>query len=149
MGDYSERNSLYFSNDSPPLHRSRLADEYFETEYIKGRSLIGITKVCLGCSKQSSSKLASAPSRTLPELRMAAVTQCSLERPVCHELEPSTAEDPTCRRGRCSLNISWLEPPQVGVVGKLGEGCQLRCHRRHLTRVDMTGSVTKTPRVVA
>ncbi|GFW25546.1 hypothetical protein TNCV_1308071 [Trichonephila clavipes] len=39
----------------------------------------------------------------------------------CHESEASTAEDPPCRGGRCSLNISRLKHPSVGVVWKLGE----------------------------
>ncbi|GFW97399.1 HTH_Tnp_Tc3_2 domain-containing protein [Trichonephila clavipes] len=38
----------------------------------------------------------------------------------CHELEPSTTEDPSCR-GRCSLYLSMLKRPTVDVVWKLGE----------------------------
>ncbi|GFV32489.1 hypothetical protein TNCV_1677751 [Trichonephila clavipes] len=43
----------------------------------------------------------------------------------CHELEPSTAEDPPCRDSRCWLNLSRLKPPPVGVVWKLEEEVQL------------------------
>ncbi|GFX50757.1 hypothetical protein TNCV_2723411 [Trichonephila clavipes] len=38
-----------------------------------------------------------------------------------HEFEPSAAEDPQCRGGRRTLNISRLKPPPVGVVWYLGE----------------------------
>ncbi|GFX32675.1 hypothetical protein TNCV_888131 [Trichonephila clavipes] len=40
---------------------------------------------------------------------------------MCHEFEPSAAEDLPCRGGRCSLNLSRLKRPPVGVVWKLGE----------------------------
>ncbi|GFX58842.1 putative DD41D transposase [Trichonephila clavipes] len=40
----------------------------------------------------------------------------------CHELELGTAEDPSCRKVRCTLNRSRLERPTVGVVEKLGQG---------------------------
>ncbi|GFT16504.1 hypothetical protein TNCV_281371 [Trichonephila clavipes] len=36
----------------------------------------------------------------------------------CHEFEPSTAEDPQCREGRCALNL--LKRPPVG--GKIKRG---------------------------
>ncbi|GFV73425.1 hypothetical protein TNCV_3389411 [Trichonephila clavipes] len=39
--------------------------------------------------------------------------------PACHEFEPSTAEDPQWRR--CTLNLSRLKRPPVGILGKLGE----------------------------
>ncbi|GFU84770.1 hypothetical protein TNCV_2127111 [Trichonephila clavipes] len=42
--------------------------------------------------------------------------------PACHEFEPSTAEDPPFRDGRCALDMSRLKRPPVGGVLKLGEG---------------------------
>ncbi|GFW73644.1 HTH_Tnp_Tc3_2 domain-containing protein [Trichonephila clavipes] len=39
----------------------------------------------------------------------------------CHELEPSTDENPQCRGERCTLNMSRLNRPPDGVVWKLGE----------------------------
>ncbi|GFU66953.1 hypothetical protein TNCV_4296051 [Trichonephila clavipes] len=33
-----------------------------------------------------------------------------------HEFEPSSAEDPPCRGGRCTLNLSRLKHPPAGVV---------------------------------
>ncbi|GFU61479.1 hypothetical protein TNCV_2287761 [Trichonephila clavipes] len=39
-----------------------------------------------------------------------------------HEFEPGTVEDPTSRGSRCTLNMSRLEHPPVGMVWKLGEG---------------------------
>ncbi|GFW13129.1 hypothetical protein TNCV_3330611 [Trichonephila clavipes] len=42
--------------------------------------------------------------------------------PAYREFEPSTAEDPPCIGGRCTLNVSRLKRPPVGVVRKLGEG---------------------------
>ncbi|GFX41472.1 hypothetical protein TNCV_3490121 [Trichonephila clavipes] len=41
--------------------------------------------------------------------------------PACHEIEPSTPEDPPCKEGRCTLNMLRLKHPPVGVVWKLGE----------------------------
>ncbi|GFS76485.1 hypothetical protein TNCV_1621061 [Trichonephila clavipes] len=41
-------------------------------------------------------------------------------RLACHEFEPSTAEDPPCRKGGCTLNMSRLKRPPVDVVWKLG-----------------------------
>ncbi|GFV89268.1 hypothetical protein TNCV_286011 [Trichonephila clavipes] len=35
---------------------------------------------------------------------------------VMRSLEPCTSEDPPCRGGQCTLNISWLKRPPVGVV---------------------------------
>ncbi|GFV84420.1 hypothetical protein TNCV_5006841 [Trichonephila clavipes] len=40
---------------------------------------------------------------------------------VCHELKPSTAEDPPCRGDRCMLNMSRLKCPPVDVAWKLGK----------------------------
>ncbi|GFW96510.1 hypothetical protein TNCV_2845671 [Trichonephila clavipes] len=40
---------------------------------------------------------------------------------VCPEFEPSTAEDPQCRGGQSTLNMSRLERPPVAVVKKLRE----------------------------
>ncbi|GFV19162.1 hypothetical protein TNCV_3223801 [Trichonephila clavipes] len=56
----------------------------------------------------------------------------------CHEFEPSTAEDPPCRGGQCTLNLSRIKCPPVGVQWKLGEvgASQLRCRSRHLTEVQ-------------
>ncbi|GFT03702.1 hypothetical protein TNCV_278641 [Trichonephila clavipes] len=56
--------------------------------------------------------------------------------PACHEFEPSTAEDPPCRAGRCSLNMSRLKRLPIGLVWNLGEGCQNRCRPRHLSMVQ-------------
>ncbi|GFV43584.1 hypothetical protein TNCV_1613581 [Trichonephila clavipes] len=39
----------------------------------------------------------------------------------CHELEPSTSEDPPCKGDHCLLNLSRLYPT-VHVMWKLGEG---------------------------
>ncbi|GFU17333.1 hypothetical protein TNCV_591421 [Trichonephila clavipes] len=66
--------------------------------------------------------------------------------PACHEFDPSTAEDPQCR-GRCTKNLLMLKRSPVGVVWKLGKGCQLRCRSCHLTMLKMTRSVSKSPRV--
>ncbi|GFX14230.1 hypothetical protein TNCV_1767241 [Trichonephila clavipes] len=40
----------------------------------------------------------------------------------CHEFEPSTVEDPPCREGLSTLNMSRLKQPLVGAVWKLGKG---------------------------
>ncbi|GFV41786.1 uncharacterized protein TNCV_3629371 [Trichonephila clavipes] len=40
----------------------------------------------------------------------------------CHEFKPSTAEDPPCKGDRCTLNMSRLKRPPVGVVWKLRDG---------------------------
>ncbi|GFT12693.1 hypothetical protein TNCV_5094591 [Trichonephila clavipes] len=40
----------------------------------------------------------------------------------CHEFEPGSSEDLPCRRGRCTLNMSWLVRPPVGIAWKYGEG---------------------------
>ncbi|GFW97509.1 hypothetical protein TNCV_4991841 [Trichonephila clavipes] len=40
---------------------------------------------------------------------------------VCHEFKPSTVEEPPCREeGCCSLNLSKLKPPPVGVEVRKG-----------------------------
>ncbi|GFV72626.1 hypothetical protein TNCV_2602331 [Trichonephila clavipes] len=39
-----------------------------------------------------------------------------------HEFGLWTAEDPICRGGRCTLNMSRFKRPPLGVVWKLGEG---------------------------
>ncbi|GFS61384.1 hypothetical protein TNCV_3105621 [Trichonephila clavipes] len=39
----------------------------------------------------------------------------------CHEFKPGTVEDPSCTGDRCTLNMSRLKCPPVGVVLKLGE----------------------------
>ncbi|GFX65597.1 hypothetical protein TNCV_1525261 [Trichonephila clavipes] len=39
----------------------------------------------------------------------------------CHELEPSTGEDPPCRKGQCTLNTSWIKRLPIDLVLKLGE----------------------------
>ncbi|GFW78772.1 hypothetical protein TNCV_4261941 [Trichonephila clavipes] len=55
----------------------------------------------------------------------------------CHEFEPSTAEDPPCRGGRCTLNMSKFKRPTVGEEWKLGGG--MLAHRglpHHLTMVQ-------------
>ncbi|GFY14973.1 hypothetical protein TNCV_235231 [Trichonephila clavipes] len=49
----------------------------------------------------------------------------------CLEFQPSTTEDPLCRLGPCMVNMSRLKCTPVGVMW--GNGCQLRCHPRHLT----------------
>ncbi|GFT47059.1 hypothetical protein TNCV_3747191 [Trichonephila clavipes] len=41
--------------------------------------------------------------------------------PACHEFESSTAEDPP-RLRRCTLNLSKLKRPSVGMLWKLEEG---------------------------
>ncbi|GFW71023.1 hypothetical protein TNCV_191141 [Trichonephila clavipes] len=50
----------------------------------------------------------------------------------CHKIEPSTAEDPSCRG---AMPVNSVESsnilPLVGVVFKR-EGCRLRCRPRHL-----------------
>ncbi|GFV30867.1 hypothetical protein TNCV_4013011 [Trichonephila clavipes] len=38
-----------------------------------------------------------------------------------NEFQPNTAEDMSCRWGRCTLNLSRLKRPPMGVVWKLGE----------------------------
>ncbi|GFU45899.1 hypothetical protein TNCV_5102101 [Trichonephila clavipes] len=40
----------------------------------------------------------------------------------CHEFELSSGEDPSCRIGQYTLNLSRLKRPPVAVVWKLGEG---------------------------
>ncbi|GFV61709.1 uncharacterized protein TNCV_188671 [Trichonephila clavipes] len=49
---------------------------------------------------------------------------------------------------RCTLNLSRAETSSrwCGVVVRRG-GCQLRCRPRHLTMVQITWSVAKSPRV--
>ncbi|GFX31537.1 DUF4817 domain-containing protein [Trichonephila clavipes] len=64
----------------------------------------------------------------------------------CHEFLRRTAENPPCREGRCTLNLSRLKSPPVGVVKKLGEEeCQLRCRPLQLT-MDQN-NVAKSPPV--
>ncbi|GFV53139.1 hypothetical protein TNCV_4954251 [Trichonephila clavipes] len=48
------------------------------------------------------------------------VVQVTVSRPACHEFEPSTAEDPPYRKGRCTLNMSRLKRPPVGMVKERG-----------------------------
>ncbi|GFW96144.1 hypothetical protein TNCV_958571 [Trichonephila clavipes] len=43
--------------------------------------------------------------------------------PTCHDFERSTAEDPPCREGRCTLNMPRLKRPPVDV--KFPEGSEL------------------------
>ncbi|GFV69988.1 hypothetical protein TNCV_463271 [Trichonephila clavipes] len=54
--------------------------------------------------------------------------------PAYHEFEPSTTEDWPCRGNRCTLNMSRLKRPLVGVVLKLeewrGERCLVRVFNR-------------------
>ncbi|GFX06926.1 hypothetical protein TNCV_1202411 [Trichonephila clavipes] len=50
----------------------------------------------------------------------------------CHEFEPSTTKDPPCR---AAMHVKSVESFPVGVVVRR-EGCQLRCHPRHLTMVQ-------------
>ncbi|GFU00638.1 hypothetical protein TNCV_4818051 [Trichonephila clavipes] len=54
----------------------------------------------------------------------------------CHELEPSTAEDPPCW-GRSTLNLlrAQTSSPWWGVIVRRG-GRQLRCRPHHLTMVQ-------------
>ncbi|PRD28210.1 UNVERIFIED_CONTAM: hypothetical protein NCL1_33124 [Trichonephila clavipes] len=52
--------------------------------------------------------------------------------PLCHEFEPSTAEDAPCRGGRCMLNLSMLKRTPIGVEVRR-KWCQFRCRPRHLT----------------
>ncbi|GFU67938.1 hypothetical protein TNCV_1364821 [Trichonephila clavipes] len=40
-------------------------------------------------------------------------------RQACHELQPSTSEDPPCRRYRCTLNMTSLKHPPGGVMLKI------------------------------
>ncbi|GFY19762.1 transposable element Tcb1 transposase [Trichonephila clavipes] len=55
----------------------------------------------------------------------------------CHEFEPSNNKDPPCKEGHCTLNLSMLKRPPVGVAWKLGEEeFQLGCCPRHLTIVQ-------------
>ncbi|GFT72589.1 transposable element Tcb1 transposase [Trichonephila clavipes] len=44
----------------------------------------------------------------------------------CRESEPRSAEDPSCRGGRCTLNMSRHKRPPVGVMWKLREDHQMR-----------------------
>ncbi|GFY09713.1 hypothetical protein TNCV_3696751 [Trichonephila clavipes] len=37
----------------------------------------------------------------------------------CHKLEPRTVEDPSCKGDICTLNMSKLKRPPVGVVWKI------------------------------
>ncbi|GFW57275.1 hypothetical protein TNCV_541891 [Trichonephila clavipes] len=58
-------------------------------------------------------------------------------RPACHEFKPSTAEDPLCREGRFTLNLSRLKRSPFGEVWKLGEGVPPQVSSsRHLTMVQ-------------
>ncbi|GFV72958.1 hypothetical protein TNCV_1329661 [Trichonephila clavipes] len=54
--------------------------------------------------------------------------------PACPEFRPGTVEDPPCRTGRCTLNMSRLERPPVGLVWNQGEGvsCSSLDHRSKL-----------------
>ncbi|GFS53595.1 hypothetical protein TNCV_730451 [Trichonephila clavipes] len=64
----------------------------------------------------------------------------------CHGFKPSTAEDPPCRGGLCSLNMSRIKHPPVGVEVRSGWGCQLRCRPRPLTMVQNARSVANSSR---
>ncbi|GFV22651.1 hypothetical protein TNCV_2078411 [Trichonephila clavipes] len=37
---------------------------------------------------------------------------------VCYGFQPSTAKDPPCRGGRCTLNVSRLKRTTIGVVSE-------------------------------
>ncbi|GFV14574.1 hypothetical protein TNCV_3999251 [Trichonephila clavipes] len=65
----------------------------------------------------------------------------------CHEFETSTTNDPPCRQ-RYTLNLSRAEASfgWCGMVVRRG-GCQLRCRPLHLTKIQITWSVAKSPRV--
>ncbi|GFT88858.1 hypothetical protein TNCV_906721 [Trichonephila clavipes] len=54
----------------------------------------------------------------------------------CHEFEPSTAEDPPCRR---AMHVKYIEaqtPSRSGDVEVRREGFKLRCRPRLLTMVQ-------------
>ncbi|GFV33423.1 hypothetical protein TNCV_758471 [Trichonephila clavipes] len=87
-------------------------------------------------------------------IRFASWGRCSIvvivtnSWPAYQEFEPGTTKDPPCRRGRCTLNMSRLKRPPVGVVWKIRGLCQLQCRPRHLTRDhNYTRSVSKSPRI--
>ncbi|GFV50719.1 hypothetical protein TNCV_2213801 [Trichonephila clavipes] len=53
------------------------------------------------------------------------------------ELESGTAEDPPCRGGRRTLNVSRAQTSSRWCGGVVRRGrCQLRCRPRHLTMVQ-------------
>ncbi|GFW73173.1 hypothetical protein TNCV_483991 [Trichonephila clavipes] len=58
-------------------------------------------------------------------LNLSRAQSSSLGVPSGREFEPSTAEDPPCRRGRCALNLLRLKRPSFGMVWKLEEGVVL------------------------
>ncbi|GFT11865.1 hypothetical protein TNCV_1923791 [Trichonephila clavipes] len=70
----------------------------------------------------------------------------SLTRP--RGLEPRTTEDPACRGGRCTLNMSRLKRPSVGGLWKLGEGVSAQVSSSSLDYgwwFEITRSVLKKP----
>ncbi|GFY36275.1 hypothetical protein TNCV_4846471 [Trichonephila clavipes] len=64
---------------------------------------------------------------------------------VCPEFEPSAVENPPYRGGQCTFNLARLKRPPIGVVWK-ERWCQLRGHPRLLTMIQITRSVTNSPR---
>ncbi|GFV90938.1 hypothetical protein TNCV_1248271 [Trichonephila clavipes] len=51
--------------------------------------------------------------------------------PACHEFEPSTTDNPPCRRNTLNMSQTFSR----GMVVWIG-GCQLSCCSRHLTMVQ-------------
>ncbi|GFX29833.1 hypothetical protein TNCV_4749621 [Trichonephila clavipes] len=53
---------------------------------------------------------------------------------VCHEFDPSAAEDPLCRGNRCTLNLLRHKRPPIGV--KVSRESQHNFRSRCLTTVQ-------------
>ncbi|GFU12189.1 hypothetical protein TNCV_1212261 [Trichonephila clavipes] len=66
--------------------------------------------------------------------------------PACHEFESSTSEEPPCRGGRCTLNMSRLNCPPIGVeVRRWGAGSGIVLFTGLWFLI--TRSIAKRPRV--
>ncbi|GFX82240.1 hypothetical protein TNCV_33481 [Trichonephila clavipes] len=63
------------------------------------------------------SKLAS-PLPDYPRGRSSLVVKIKDQWLACYEFEPSTSKDPSCRGGRCTLNLSRFKLPPIDLVWK-------------------------------
>ncbi|GFT31444.1 hypothetical protein TNCV_608641 [Trichonephila clavipes] len=64
----------------------------------------------------------------------------------CHDFEPSAAEDPPCLERCINLSRSQMSSHWYDVVVRR-EGCQLKCHPRHLNLVKNYEVCRKSLRV--
>ncbi|GFV20350.1 transposable element Tc3 transposase [Trichonephila clavipes] len=107
------------SEETPPGNTHHLKQIVIKKRTSKTVGLSGLKR---GCSKGR---------------KVAAMVKITDTLLVLREFKPCTTEYRPCRGGRCTLKMSRLKRPPVGVVFKLGEGgFQLRCRLRDLVQKD-------------